>query len=128
MKFKMAPKNEHIQIKLKSMLLSKRKPAKTTSSNNVSTLATKNGRPFDLRVMVQRHPNAHWQVTGMLAKVAGKGFIVTNIRRSGGKVVTVENAIRHSELQDMQTSALLAELACGCPANGCSARPFLSLG
>ena len=47
--------------------------------------------------MVQRHPNSEWQVTGMLAKVAGKGFIVTNIRRSGGKVVTVENALEHSD-------------------------------
>ena len=46
----------------------------------------------------------------MLAKVAGKGFIVTNIRRSGGKVVTVENAIEHSELHNLKTSALLAEL------------------
>jgi glutathione synthase/RimK-type ligase-like ATP-grasp enzyme len=73
-------------------------------------LATKNGRPFDLRVMVQRLPKADWQVTGMLAKVAGKGFIVTNIRRSGGKVVTVENAIQHSELHNFPTSELLADL------------------
>jgi hypothetical protein len=73
-------------------------------------LATMNGRPFDLRVMVQRHKKADWQVTGMLAKVAGKGFIVTNIRRSGGKVVTVENALQHSGLRNLQTSELLAGL------------------
>lgn len=73
-------------------------------------LATKNGRPFDMRVMVQRHTKSSWQVTGMLAKVAGKGFIVTNIRMSGGRVVTVENAIRGSELKDMQSSELLAQL------------------
>lgn len=73
-------------------------------------LATKNGRPFDLRVMVQRRPKGDWQVTGMLAKVAGKGFIVTNIRRSGGKVVTVENALQHSGLQHLQSSALIADL------------------
>ncbi|MDR6549288.1 YheC/YheD family protein [Paenibacillus qinlingensis] len=73
-------------------------------------LATKNGRPFDLRVMVQRHSKSPWQVTGMLAKVAGKGYIITNIRRSGGRVVTVESALRGSELKDMPTSELLAEL------------------
>ena len=73
-------------------------------------LATKNGRPFDLRVMVQRRPQSGLASNWMLAKVAGKGFIVTNIRRSGGKVVTVENALQHSGLISLQTSALLAEL------------------
>ncbi|KRE98354.1 hypothetical protein ASG89_04905 [Paenibacillus sp. Soil766] len=87
---------------------------KKANNNNIVQqripLATKQGRPFDLRVMVQRHTKSEWQVTGMLAKVAGKGYIITNIRRSGGRVVTVEKAIQGSELQDMQTSALLAEL------------------
>jgi glutathione synthase/RimK-type ligase-like ATP-grasp enzyme len=88
----------------------KKKASKNYIVQQRVNLATKNGRPFDLRVMVQRHPKADWQVTGMLAKVAGKGFIVTNIRRSGGKVVTVENALGHSGLHNLQTSALLAEL------------------
>ncbi|OCT12357.1 hypothetical protein A8709_31510 [Paenibacillus pectinilyticus] len=74
------------------------------------SLAAMNGRPFDLRVMVQRHPSSNWQVTGKLAKVAGRGFIVTNIRRSRGKVVPVEKAILHSELQHLSTSELLTRL------------------
>lgn len=73
-------------------------------------LATVNGRPFDLRVMVQRHPHSKWQVTGKLAKVAGRGFIVTNIRMSSGKVVSVEHALRHSQLKSMRSGDLLAQL------------------
>lgn len=73
-------------------------------------LATVNGRPFDLRVMVQRHPHSKWQVTGKLAKVAGAGFIVTNIRMSSGKVVSVEHALKHSQLKSMRSGDLLAKL------------------
>ncbi|MDU0199781.1 MULTISPECIES: YheC/YheD family protein [Paenibacillus] len=74
------------------------------------SLATVNGRPFDLRVMVQRHPHSKWQVTGKLAKVAGAGFIVTNIRMSSGKVVSVEHALKHSQLKSMRSADLLAQL------------------
>jgi D-alanine-D-alanine ligase-like ATP-grasp enzyme len=73
-------------------------------------LATVNGRPFDLRVMVQRHLKSPWQVTGKLAKVAGKGFIVTNVLRSSGKVVSVEYALKHSALHSMSVSDLLSQM------------------
>ncbi|MBD0380802.1 YheC/YheD family protein [Paenibacillus sedimenti] len=73
-------------------------------------LATAGGRPFDLRVMVQRRTKSPWQVTGKLAKVAGKGFIVTNVRMSSGKVVTVDHALNHSELKSMSKSALLSQM------------------
>ncbi|MFD0698837.1 YheC/YheD family protein [Paenibacillus sp. GCM10027628] len=74
------------------------------------SLATVNGRPFDLRVMVQRHSNSPWQVTGKLAKIAGKGFIVTNIRMSSGKVVSVRQALKHSTLKNMSISELIARM------------------
>ncbi|SDO10837.1 YheC/D like ATP-grasp [Paenibacillus sp. yr247] len=73
-------------------------------------LATVSGRPFDLRVMVQRRPNSPWQVTGKLAKIAGKGFIVTNIRMSNGKVVSAEHALKHSELNTKRAADLLSQL------------------
>jgi len=74
-------------------------------------LATVNGRPFDLRVMVQRSSRkAPWQVTGKLAKVAGKGFIVTNVRRSSGKVVSVEHVLKHSALKSMPQAKLLGQM------------------
>ncbi|KRE33979.1 YheC/YheD family protein [Paenibacillus sp. Soil724D2] len=87
---------------------------KKASKNNIIQqripLATVNDRPFDLRVMVQRRLNSPWEVTGKLAKVAGKGFIVTNIRMSSGKVVSVEHALKNSALKKMRASDLLSQL------------------
>jgi hypothetical protein len=62
------------------------------------SLATVNGKPFDLRVMVQRKRRGAWVVTGKLAKVAGAGYLITNVRRSGGKVVTFAEAFRQSNI------------------------------
>ncbi|TXK81857.1 YheC/YheD family protein [Paenibacillus sp. N3.4] len=73
-------------------------------------LATVKGRPFDLRVMVQRRPNSSWHVTGKLAKVAGAGFIVTNIRRSSGKVVSVDEAIKQSNMNNVPLNKILTQL------------------
>lgn len=55
-------------------------------------------RPCDFRVMVQRKKGMDWKVTGKLAKVAGHGFIVTNIKRSHGTVLPAETALRHTQL------------------------------
>ena len=52
------------------------------------------GRPFDIRVIVQK-PRSHWQVMGMAAKVAAKEKIVTN-RTSGGLALTVYRALKRS--------------------------------
>ncbi|AIQ49138.1 hypothetical protein R70723_26965 [Paenibacillus sp. FSL R7-0273] len=46
-------------------------------------LAELNGRPFDLRVTVQRGWGGDWQVTGMFAKLAAPGGFVSNIARGG---------------------------------------------
>ncbi|TLS50843.1 hypothetical protein FE782_17475 [Paenibacillus antri] len=64
-------------------------------------LAQVRGCPFDLRVMVQRKrtSSSRWKVTGSLAKVAGKGYIITNIRRSHGKVLKTSAALRRSNLK-----------------------------
>ena len=59
-----------------------------------------NGRPFDMRVIVQRKTNSpNWVVTGKVAKVAGRGYIVSNIGRSKGTVLPVGTAIRRSSLK-----------------------------
>jgi len=64
------------------------------------TLATVGGRPFDLRVMVQRKKgDSTWKVTGKLAKVAGAGYVITNVRRSHGKVISFEEAVRRSNIR-----------------------------
>jgi len=60
-------------------------------------LATHNGRPYDLRVSVQKGANGLWRVTGMVGKVARKGSYVTNIAR-GGKVIRCETLFANSRL------------------------------
>lgn len=57
-------------------------------------LASINHSPFDIRVMVQRKKKSdEWKVTGKLAKVAAKGFFITNAARG---VIPVEEAIEKS--------------------------------
>jgi hypothetical protein len=57
------------------------------------------GRPFDVRIMVQRKSGRHpWVITGWLAKLAGPGFVVTNIARSRGKVLPLQTAIHRSNI------------------------------
>lgn len=55
-------------------------------------LATYNGKPFDLRVSVQRDETGNWQMTGIAAKVAKKSAYVTNVAR-GGTVCTLEDVL-----------------------------------
>lgn len=58
-----------------------------------------NGRPFDVRVMVQRKNKKNpWVVTGWVAKLAGPGFVVTNVARSRGKVLPLQTALRLSNV------------------------------
>lgn len=70
-------------------------------------LAKVGGRPFDLRVMVQRGRSSSWKVTGKLAKVAGSGYIITNIHRSGGRVIPAKTAIHRSNIRGVRTGRIL---------------------
>jgi hypothetical protein len=56
-------------------------------------LAKYGGRPFDLRVSIQRDDSGDWQVTGMVGKVAARGKKVTNIG-SGGRAVRAAKLFR----------------------------------
>jgi hypothetical protein len=58
-----------------------------------------NGRPFDVRVMVQRKRGKPWRMTGWLAKVSGPGFVVPSIAGSRGKVLPLQTAIQLSNVQ-----------------------------
>lgn len=51
-----------------------------------------NGRPFDLRVMVQLSPAKQWETTGIIGRIAAKGKIVTNYH-NGGEVVTADRLL-----------------------------------
>ncbi|CAG7644597.1 YheC/YheD family protein [Paenibacillus allorhizosphaerae] len=50
------------------------------------SLAKYRGKPYDIRVSVQRGGDGNWHVTGIVGKVARKGSHVTNLAR-GGKAV-----------------------------------------
>lgn len=71
------------------------------------------GRPFDIRVIVQK-PHYRWQVMGMAAKVAAKEKIVTN-RSSGGMALTVPKVLKAgfgwSESQISYVEQLLYRIA-----------------
>jgi len=56
-------------------------------------LATYRGRPFDLRVSVQKDQSGAWQVTGMNGKVAAKNSFLTNVAQ-GGFVLPLQTLIQ----------------------------------
>ncbi|GIO12572.1 hypothetical protein J19TS2_21270 [Cohnella xylanilytica] len=47
------------------------------------TLASVNGRPFDLRALVQKNISGQWELTGIGARVAGDTSITTHVPRGG---------------------------------------------
>lgn len=57
-------------------------------------LARIKGRPFDIRIVVQK-PEAKWVVMGMVAKVAAKAKVVTN-RAGGGMALSFADALSES--------------------------------
>lgn len=67
------------------------------------------GRPFDLRIMVQSNPEQKWEVTGMLARVAGSRGVVTNVRH-GGSVVSMDRVCRSIGMNLSQIAALRGRL------------------
>jgi len=73
-------------------------------------LARYKGRPFDIRVSVQKGGNGKWQVTGMVGKVAGKGKHVTNVAR-GGKVKTCEELFSHCGLDVYRTKGIIEDFS-----------------
>lgn len=74
-------------------------------------LARLKNRPFDLRVMVQRKSTRsdRWKVTGKLAKVAGRGYFITNVRRSKGRVMSAREAISASDISGASTTDILRQ-------------------
>ncbi|MBM7661367.1 glutathione synthase/RimK-type ligase-like ATP-grasp enzyme [Bacillus mesophilus] len=76
-------------------------------------LATVQGRPFDIRVIVQKQKHTNkWIVTGKVAKLAGEDFFVTNNRLSKGKVLPVTKAIKASNIYESKRNSkvLVSEL------------------
>lgn len=73
--------------------------------------ATIKGRPFDMRVIVQRKRKSDkWRVTAQIAKVAGKGYIVSNITRSKGTLLPVKTAIQKSSIKHLPATTLQSNI------------------
>jgi glutathione synthase/RimK-type ligase-like ATP-grasp enzyme len=71
-------------------------------------LATIKNCPFDIRVMIQRKRDLdEWTVTGIAAKVAARGYIITNITQ---RILSGETAIERSTLNCHAIEVLLAEI------------------
>jgi len=43
-------------------------------------LASINGRPFSIRLMLMRDGQRRWTYAGMIAKVSGEGSVISNVR------------------------------------------------
>jgi glutathione synthase/RimK-type ligase-like ATP-grasp enzyme len=72
---------------------------------------TIDGRPFDMRVIIQRRRNSPvWKVTAKVAKVAGEGYIVSNNTRSGGDLLLVKKALRKSSIHHLSKRKLLFKI------------------
>lgn len=76
-------------------------------------LAQIKGRPFDIRIMVQRRKGASspWKVTGSYAKVASQGYLITSVP---SRIIPVSEALKQvgignrSMLVKANRTALLA--------------------
>ncbi|WP_339279120.1 YheC/YheD family protein [Paenibacillus sp. FSL W8-1187] len=67
-------------------------------------------RPFDIRVMVQRKKAASspWTVTGSYAKVAAKGYLVTNV---ASRPIPLLRALKSARIEDRSLPAKVARAA-----------------
>lgn len=72
---------------------------------------TINDRPFDMRVIIQRKSKSGtWVVTAKIAKVAGRGYIVSNNSRSKGDLLMVPTAFRRSTIKHLSVQNTLAHI------------------
>jgi hypothetical protein len=73
-------------------------------------LAKYRGRPYDIRVSVQRGAQGEWQISGMVGKVARRGSHVTNVAR-GGHVKSCETLFRSSMNSPKQAMSSVKKLS-----------------
>lgn len=73
--------------------LQKRMGARRYLLQQYLSLAQYEGKPFDLRVPVQRDESGQWIVPGIVAKVARRHAFLTNMAQ-GGRAIPGETAIR----------------------------------
>ncbi|KEQ22696.1 YheC/YheD family protein [Paenibacillus tyrfis] len=72
------------------------RPSRSVLVQKAIDLASIKGRPFSIRLMLMRDRERKWKYAGMLAKVSGKGSIISNVRRGGGYATTIDKALAQS--------------------------------
>lgn len=77
-------------LSLYNYIKSKSKPGALLVIQQGIQLELVNGKPYDIRAMVQRKPGSAWKLTGIFAKVGRKNKIVTNYAQ-GGRIVLLKN-------------------------------------
>ncbi|WP_028987695.1 YheC/YheD family protein [Thermicanus aegyptius] len=103
---------KHISFttKIPQFLLKRLQQRKYLVQEGIS-FVKKEGRPFDLRVAVQKEYGGKWKVTGIVAKVAAKGHFLTNVAR-GGKCHSLEEVLaNHPSLTPALVESRLIPLA-----------------
>ncbi len=72
-------------------------------------LITVSGRSVDFRALVQKNEKGKWQVTSIVARIAGNHHIVSNLAR-GGSLTTAKEAIAKSNLTAAQRKSSYLKL------------------
>ena len=72
-------------------------------------LSKVDGRPYDIRAMVQRKPGGEWTCTGFIVKVGGAGKIVTNYYQ-GGTIMTLRKLHKRLGLDKRESAVLEGHL------------------
>lgn len=70
-------------------------------------LLTYDGRPYDIRVMVQKSPKGQWEATGIAGRVAHPRKVVTN-GSQGGTIYPVEVLLKAYTSADKQAALIAA--------------------
>lgn len=81
------------------------------------------GRPFDIRVMVQQSPKQKWETTGVIARVAAPKKIVTNYH-NGGTPMSVHQVLSRLKPKRSQADILRKLDAIGIDASRCLQQRF----
>lgn len=94
--------------KMSSALASKFKANRYQIQQGISLIKV-SGRSVDFRALVQKNEKGKWQITSIVARIAGNQHIVSNLAR-GGSLTTAKEAILKSNLPTAYRKASVTKL------------------
>ncbi|GBF74194.1 hypothetical protein PA598K_02526 [Paenibacillus sp. 598K] len=89
--------------------IKKQQPGRKLIIQKAIALDTVDGKPYDIRAMVQRKPGQSWTCTGYMVKVGKPNRIVTNYYQ-GGKIYTLAKWMRKKGWSETSKQRREAEL------------------